>query len=200
MNASTNYQGFDAEQIAQIDDALESTSRRHLGGLGLRSLSREESFELQGSRLPDVMAIYHAGTGLGCLFDSVLAKDGGTGSQTRAAIHFCVGAGLAQDRRIFAAWCRAVGRTGDEEAVGILALRRGSLRNLAKGFGRRKRIDVTVLPPGVDLAMAYAAFLSNPDDLRRAARSAHQFIASELFGRSNEIREQAPVLRSPLRV
>ena len=176
---------FSGPEIEALDQALTRIPREHMQPpLGLRELTREPEFEHDGQTWPTVMATYRSAIGSATLYDGaffgMLGELAPDQMLPRFAIFATIGASLAADDRIYGEWCRISKRTAGSPASVLLFEKDQIERSLAFGPDEL-RIDLAALPAGVDFAVAYAAFLTFPEHLRRGMPVIHQHLFGKIF-------------------
>ncbi|NNE08943.1 MAG: hypothetical protein HKN20_10330, partial [Gemmatimonadetes bacterium] len=88
-------------------------------------------------------------------------------------IHALVGAALACDEDIDAAWCRAMG-FDDREPASAIMIDKDQIERALDFDDDRLNLDFTLLPEGADFAVAYAAYLMFPAEMRAGAPKVFQ--------------------------
>lgn len=173
-------------ELDEVDDALARIPSAHLRTpFGLRRLSRGQTLVCDARRYPTVLATYQASAGTARLYQpSFGARPSwvtwpGERSVT-AIVHTLVGCSLAHDDELYRGFSRAIGRL-PAEIPGVLLLERGAIDRVLTRAGSRLTLDWQRLTPGLDLGVAYAAFLSQAELLRVCAPAVHDFLAAAVF-------------------
>lgn len=173
-------------ELDEVDDALARIPTAHLRApFGLRRLSRGQTLVCDARRYPTVMATYQATAGTGRLYQPSFGARAswltwpGERSVT-AVVHTLVGCSLAYDDEIYRGFARAIGRL-PAEIPGVLLVERVAIDRVLTRTGTRLALDWQRLTPGLDLGVAYAAFLSQAELLRVCAPEVHDFLAAAVF-------------------
>jgi hypothetical protein len=188
MEANLARQGFQAGELERIDRALARLPSGHvLAPRGLRHLHRAPALTRAGRAYPSVLAMFARSGQSAYVFDAAFAhgvRGGHPGPSTDLvvlAVQLLVGCSLSCDRGLYAEFSRHVGRK-DQPAALLLLEETALARAMGTASGERSgAVDLLAVPPGVDLGVAYALFLSQPRALESAAPNVYAFLRDRVF-------------------
>lgn len=177
---------YDAVEVDAIDRALDLVPAEHMEApLGIRSMMREGYFDYDGIAYPTVMAIYSREEGEAYLYDGsfmgLLGADAPVPMLPQFPIHALVGAALVCDEEIDAAWCKAMG-FDERERVDAIMIDKHQIERTLDFEDGKLHLDFSMLPDGADFAVAYASYLTFPDELRAGSPKVFQHMFT-VFGR-----------------